>query len=373
MVLLQRALYELQERCELTEHQHTVASFDNCLNKFKEGVDLAGPFYPRGVIELHAAGRAAQPGEFRQYIDTKLLALLDNALFCFATHHLIERHLVLREFHVDGDFSLLGQFLGHRLLGTAEHKGRDECLQLLLAFVILQVGDRDDVFLVELLVGTEEPGVDELEEVPELTEVVLYGSTGEDDAAGSLELHADNAGLGAPVFDDMSLIKAGDVPLLAGHAEMQRNERPVGGEDDVAIRGLIHNILTIDIIRDDVGMEARGKALDLVAPVGYDAGRSHHQGRPLFGLIQQEGYGLHGLTQAHIVSQTSSGAPHRQTRHPLEALHLIGTQCGFESLRYLRLYLFGLFDALLEPFKLFIMMNNNLSVDNLAEQGRLEV
>ena len=72
--------------------------------------------------------------------------------------------------------------------------------------------------------------------------------------------------------------------------------------------------------------QRRGEPLGLGDPVGTDAGRRRHEGRPLGRPMQNQGQGLHGLAQPHVVGQAGPYAPFGQPGQPDEAVHLVRTQ-----------------------------------------------
>lgn len=87
-------------------------------------------------------------------------------------YDLVGGHLVDREFDGHRDFGLLRQLLNDLLLGTAEDEGLNDAPQLPGALLIVLLLDGDDVFLREVVVAAQEARIDELAEIPELTEVI---------------------------------------------------------------------------------------------------------------------------------------------------------------------------------------------------------
>ena len=87
------------------------------------------------------------------------------------------------------DVGLVGKLLDDLGLGAAEHEGGNHALELSLSFLVSVLLDGYDVFLHEAVERPQQAGVEELEEVPQLGEVVLYGCAGEDDTMLPLEFH----------------------------------------------------------------------------------------------------------------------------------------------------------------------------------------
>ncbi|MNR40585.1 hypothetical protein D3C85_1588860 [compost metagenome] len=82
--------------------------------------------------------------------------------------------------------------------------------------------------------------------------------------------------------------------------------------------------------------QVRCKAFCLIEPVRDEAGGHYRQGGPIeaaaFLLQQQMGQRLQGLAQAHVVTQDAAGVDVPQGLQPGEALQLVMTEFGIQTL-----------------------------------------
>ena len=108
----------------------------------------------------------------------------------------------------------------------------------------------------------------------------------------------------------------------------------IGGDDHVVGAGVLHQRGAAGVVffGIQVRAERRREFRCLGHPVGAHRGRRQHQRRAVSGTAQQQGQGLDGLAQAHVVGQAGAQAGVRQARHPGEAFMLIGAQFGVQPL-----------------------------------------
>ena len=87
--------------------------------------------------------------------------------------------------HLARDLCLLGQFVEHIVLRPSQDKRRDDATQHTLRSFVVELLDRRNKAVRELLERAEQIRIGKLHEVPDLTEVVLHRRTGEQDAEGA--------------------------------------------------------------------------------------------------------------------------------------------------------------------------------------------
>ena len=126
------------------------------------------------------------------------------------------------------------------------------------------------VFVFEFVPVPEQAGVDELEEVPQLAEMVLDGCAREDESALGVEVHRGRAHAGVAVLDLVGLVEAHNVPLLARKQFALRSQHAVGGEDELPGTGGRDAVLPVVDVVQDRHLKGRGEADRLDVPVGDD-------------------------------------------------------------------------------------------------------
>lgn len=134
--------------------------------------------------------------------------------------------------------------------------------------------------VVERLFRTEETGHEEVEEAPQLEDVVLDGSTGEDETMdGSKRL--DSLGeLRLPVLDDVTFVKDAVVPIDLAEPLGVVASDVVGRDDAVVLGDGTNNALALDA---RTGVDECANILrvgvDLVLPVTGEGRRADDKGR----------------------------------------------------------------------------------------------
>ena len=152
------------------EDENTVSSFEYRLQEFKHGSDF-------GL----AAGSEAQSCYLCQSVNINIQVSIKHSL-CSLSEGFVGELLFFAHCDMLVDFLFIWEFAGHLILGATEHEGFDKSVQQLLDFLVFVLLYGYDEATVKFLEGTEQAGIDKLEEVPEFTEVVLHGSTSEHNA-----------------------------------------------------------------------------------------------------------------------------------------------------------------------------------------------
>jgi hypothetical protein len=162
--------------------------------------------------------------------------------------------LQLTQGHEQGHFLLLGQAEVQLLFGAALEEGVDDFVEVLGDFalegelVLLRALEELDAVLDahEHVLLVEDFGHDEVEQAPELLEVVVERSAGEQQAEGGLELVEGEEALGFIVFDLVRLVDDQRLPLYARQRRVADLRPLVVGDDDVELprlQNLLQKIL----------------------------------------------------------------------------------------------------------------------------------
>jgi hypothetical protein len=82
-------------------------------------------------------------------------------------------------------------------------------------------------------------------------------------------------------------------------------------------------------------LEVRGESLSFQAPIGHEAGRRDHQGRPVGAaallLDQDVGQRLHGLAETHVIREDAAEFDLAQELQPAQPFFLIEAKLPLEA------------------------------------------
>ena len=187
------------------------------------------------------------------------------------------------------------------------------------------------VALGEVAAGAEEVGVEEVEDGPEVVEAVFDGGAGEGEAVGCGEGACGLGLAGGGVLDELGLVEDEGLPADAAEAGVVAPEVAVGGEDDVdpagaSGEGVAEGAVGADVAED---AEAGGPAGELALPHGQDGEGGDDEGGG--GAGEEEGDGLEGLAEAHIVGEADAEAVGGGLHEPADALGLVGAEDAAEG------------------------------------------
>mmetsp|Transcript_15009 Transcript_15009/g.38568 ORF Transcript_15009/g.38568 Transcript_15009/m.38568 type:complete len:573 (+) Transcript_15009:2004-3722(+) len=290
------------------------------------------------VVQLarHAAHHAAVLRLLRQRVDERAVQQL-----------LVELLLEGRHVRVHDDLHLAGQPDLHVALDAAEHEGPQQRVQLGddLAALRLRGGSRVLVLLV-VDVAEVEPrlkvrevaehiGQDEVEQRPQLRQVVLQRRAGEQ----QLVVGGDGAQLpqqlAVKVLQPVALIHHDVLPIVARqrlgvpHEDLEARDNGRKGGGDLLAGG---HALAADLgaLRGGAMVQHSGhagaEALHLVDPVGQRGeGREDEEGAvdALVAQVGEEADSLARLAKAHLVSEDAVEAVLVEGDHPLDAGELV--------------------------------------------------
>lgn len=189
--------------------------------------------------------------------------------------------------------------------------------------------DRCAVVAVEGLGITQPAGHEEIEQRPELAEMVFQRCTGQAQPLPGVEPAHGLRGLARRVLDVLRFIEHQQVQRLLAQRFDVSGQQCVAGQQEVVFAELGEVLASAAALQGQYP-KLRGEACGLVLPVGNQAGRHHHQRRAVeaAGLLldQQVGEGLQRLAQAHVVPKNSSTVQLAQGLQPGHPLQLIGPQ-----------------------------------------------
>ena len=152
----------------------------------------------------------------------------------------------------------------------------------------------------------------------------------------------------------MRLVETHNVPIHLCQFFLHLRHESVSGEHHIASRCFLKHLLAVIGMIEQHDVERWGKACQLAFPVGDNGSGRYNQRWSQFRLIQQEGDGLHRLTEPHIVRQASASSPMVEAHHPAEAFVLIIAQCGVQRVGYLGVERCRLLNLLEQRFILLV-------------------
>ena len=110
-----------------------------------------------------------------------------------------------------------------------------------------------------------------------------------------------------------------------------QSQQSVTRNDQIIGPGRSNDIRTIILFMQTRGPQGRGESRGFCGPVlAYGCGCDHQCGSAC-GPVQQQGQGLNGFTQPHVVGQTGASTPMRQACQPDKPIELVGTQIGTQG------------------------------------------
>ena len=192
------------------------------------------------VDERGVARGLPQPEERLEHVDLGSLEpallhlLLEGGAVVGAQRH-VERLMRAREVDHHRLLGAIGQVLRDLPLGAPQDEGAQRAGEqrdrLGRGAAVAALGDR-----AERGGAAEHAGVQELEERPELAQVVLDRGAGEREAVVGPEQARGLGGLRAVVLDGLRLVEDGVAEIHLRELDGVAAERAVGGEDQVVVR-----------------------------------------------------------------------------------------------------------------------------------------
>ncbi|MNJ42383.1 hypothetical protein D3C77_373530 [compost metagenome] len=207
---------------------------------------------------------------------------------------------------------------------------------MLQALVVTLTFDRRAVVAIEALGIAQPTRQQEMEQRPQLAQVVFQRRAAQAQALAGFELARGLGSLAARAFDVLGLVEDQHMQHQAFEVFQVLGQQRVGGQQQVVVLQFVEVFAPAQAMQGQ-DAQAGGEALRFVLPIGDQAGGHHHHGR----MVQTSGVflgkqvcqGLQGLAQAHVVGEDAAYFQLAQGLHPAQAFDLIGTQRGVEALR----------------------------------------
>ena len=317
---------------ELGEDEDATALLAQLGEELEETVDLGGARRGGVVDEAGGARDLAEAGQRREDAEAELLlgaVVGGQRLEGRDADGLVAAALVGAELDVDAHLGA-GREVGRDLgLHAAEQEGPHHAGEGEAALGVAVALDGGGEAPAEGRRGAEEARHDDAEEAPELGEAVLDGCAGEGDAGVRLEGRRRLRALGVGVLHGLGLVEDDGGPGEAAQGLVAHEDVP-GGDDEVTPREVGEVLLAGGAVVE-VDAQARGEALGLAQPVEADGHGGHDELGAARGAVEEDGEGLDGLAETHVVREHGAAGPGEQAGHPREALELVGAEVGAEG------------------------------------------
>ena len=346
-VLLQAGLDQRQHLGELREDEDAAAFLDQFGQHLVHQISRFGRFLDvlRGFL-FEQLRMAADLAEFEQRIEHDDLRAIqtvhgDGLAHAFvhrSADRLIQIGLFLAEGDVVQDFGLWRQFLGHGILRAAQHERLNARAELLLAIGIGIALNRIAVVLTKRVRIAQQTGHEELEEAPQLAEMVFHRRAGEAEAVFGLQTAANLRGEAFRVLDVLRLVERDDVPLLfAHHFGIAHEQRKARHDEIILLQELEIALPALPVHQQQA--ERRCELDRFVDPVPQNARGGHDEAGAVhaaaFLLDEDVRERLQRFAQAHVIGQNAVQAEFAQELHPRGTFALIIAQTGLQRLRRL--------------------------------------
>ena len=196
--------------------------------------------------------------------------------------------------------------------------------------------DRRAELLAEGFGGAQQPGIDELEQIPQLAQVILHGRSGGDHLEAAVQSHRGARTHRQAVLDRLRLVQHDHLPSHLGQQVDLLMQQAVAGDDEVEGPGRLQFLCTI--ARAQHGRPQSGReSTRLIDPIGAYRSRSHDQRRALGSAGDRHSQRLQRLAKTHVVSQAGARAPSSQPCRPAVPLRLVLAEVGLDCRGKLRI------------------------------------
>ena len=254
-------------------------------------------------------------------------------------HGLVERCLLPGQVAVLLGLALVGQVVDDGPVGleSAQDEGPGGFLEASRRCSVPVALDGLEVVALELGLGTQEAGVQELHDGPEVADMVLHRRAGEGYPVIGPESLGGPGLLGRRVLDVLGLIQDGRPPGYGAEQVPVPVHGTVAGDDQMLAVSLATEGSSAMAVRAVVQQhgQVRREPGSLPLP-GVDHGCwADQQVGPavaLLAVLLQGGQGLDGLAQAHVVGQAGSQPPFPEESQPRVAQLLVGPELAGEVL-----------------------------------------
>ena len=254
---------------------------------------------------------------------------------------LIEFDLFERERAVDFRLQFFGEVGDDLFVGlqAAQDEGRGDAPQACARAGVGAGLDGPREQVAEHRAFTEDAGVEEIHDGPQIADVVFDGGAGEGDAVvgGQRARRLRLARLG--VLDVLRFVEQKAGPFDLAHFRVVAVKQIVAGNDDVHLLHLARERLAVPPQRAVVQMDPQAgrEALRLAHPISQHRHRPHNQRRPARAarlLVKQQRQRLNRLAETHVVRETRTETAVAQVRQPTEPAQLIRPQLAREIARW---------------------------------------
>ncbi|MCY1405538.1 hypothetical protein D9M71_207770 [compost metagenome] len=332
---MQLRLDQFEHRGELREQQDAPAFDEQFVEHFQQAGELAGSCPAGGALQQ--ARIAADLAQLEQRIEDDEVAGLQALALDFLAnlpvhrqpHGFVEVALRLAQLDPVGDLALRRQFGGDLFLFSAQQEGFDPRIEVRQPLAVVEFLDGRAVEPGELAARAEPAGHQQVEQRPQLAQVVFQRRAGHAQALARLQSAGGHGGLAGGGLDVLRLVEDQQVQrLLAQDFDIPR-QQGVGGEDQVVALQIGEIAMPPRSVQGQHA-QAGSEACGFVLPVGDQAGGHQHQCRVIqptrFFLHKDVGQRLQGLAQAHVVAEDAADAQFAQGLHPAQAFQLVGAQ-----------------------------------------------
>ena len=332
--LLHPVFHQFEVTDELGEDEDLVAALGDFADGFGEEFQLGTPDVHVRVYHLRMAGRLAELHQLSQDLEAAVLPVaLVDAFECPLTQSFVKGTLLVGKFHGEGDLRFRWQFFQHLFLPPPQNKGLNKPAQLLPPLVVVVFRDRYRVLLVEALKISEQAGVQELEEIPQFSEVVFDRRTGGGYPEITLEAHRYLAALRTAVLDRLGFIQDDGAEALRRQCFPLKGKQTIADHQHIIRAYRFDGFLAVSLPQQH-RIQGRGEFCGFPDPVsGHGGGCNDERGAKLRAGLQHRKT-LNGLTQAHVIRKAGTDAPVSQAHQPAETIQLVGPQLRPESRRY---------------------------------------
>ena len=332
--LTEVAHQQLAHLAELGEHERPLADVEQLVDQLVEAGQLAGATGQAGPVAEHVDRVVAdllEPGQGGEHEAAPLHAggrggvgeqLVDDVL---VQHGLLPGERGPRDL-----LDLVRQVRHQRAvgLGAPQDERLGDAPQPRRGVAVAVALDRLGEAVPEALPAAEHPGVDGVEDGPQVGQPVL------DRRAGQGQLLAGPQGaqglgrVGGRVLDELGLVGDDGRPVDGAEVLDVARQQPVGGHHEVGTGHLLLGPLGA-VVHDDA--QRRREAVGLGLPVVDDGQGAHDEVRTR--PFEQVGQRGGGLAEAHVVGQAPAEPEAVEEPQPGQAAPLVRPQLAHEPVR----------------------------------------
>src|SRR5581483_2360291 len=217
-------------------------SLNDLIQDLDEGVELAGDAQLVGLEvardEARMTADLLETCEDREDVRIAKRQLsapdrLYRGLQIALEHGPVQVPLLLRQLAPKGLGQLLGQLVGHLFLQASQQKRTRPATEQLDGLAASLSLDGISEVPLKFCLRTQVPGGQEVEDCPQITQAVLYGSPGDGDPGLGRDFPDRLCPLGPRILHPLGLVRDQEAPTPAGEQVCIPDERLVGRDDDI--------------------------------------------------------------------------------------------------------------------------------------------